>query len=221
MNTDLPKDSPDPRALHMVRDQLEARGLHDPRVLAAMAQVDRAAFVPLALQAHAYEDRPLPIGHGQTISQPYMVACMTALLALTPTARVLEIGTGSGYQSAVLASLAAEVHTLERHAALAEAALERFRRLGIHNVTVHHADGSLGWPARDPYDAILVTAAAPKLPEALLGQLADGGVLVCPVGDRKEQQLVVVHREGDTFSQRNDTRCVFVPLIGAQGWQEL
>jgi len=210
--------SPDPRALAMLRDQIEARGLRDPRVLGAMARVDRAAFVPTAQRAHAYEDRPLPIGEGQTISQPFMVACMTSLLALDPTSRVLEVGTGSGYQCAVLAELAGEVVSLERHAALADTAAVQLHALGYGNVAVHAADGSLGWPARAPYDAILVTAAAPALPEALLGQLAEGGTLVCPVGTRAEQELVVVRREGGVLKPCHAMRCVFVPLLGEQGW---
>lgn len=202
----------------MLQQQIVARGLHDPRVLAAMAAVDRGAFVPEAMRVNAYEDRPLPIGQEQTISQPYMVACMTALLALRPGARVLEVGTGSGYQAAVLAQLAGSVITVERHAALADAARARLAALGYQNVVVHHADGTLGWPEGAPYDAILVTAGAPEVPAALLAQLAPGGTLVCPVGTRAEQRLVVVHQGEAGLEQHYDTRCLFVPLLGAQGW---
>lgn len=218
MDPDATQPPPESPALLMLREQIQARGVKDERVLGAMARVDRAAFVPPEMRVHAYEDRPLPIGDGQTISQPYMVARMTALLALAPTARVLEIGTGSGYQTAVLAELAAEVVSVERQATLAHEAADRLLHRGYRNVTVHHADGTLGWPAREPYDAILVTAAAPALPKALLGQLADGGRLVCPVGSRAAQQLEVITRRGAAFNRQVDTRCIFVPLLGKQGW---
>jgi len=208
----------DPRAVDMVREQIVARGVTDPRVLAAMARVPRAAFVPEVSQEKAYEDRPLPIGCEQTISQPYMVAHMTELLRLTPTSRVLEIGTGSGYQTAVLAALAGRVVSVERHAALSDRAGTQLAALGYQNVALYTGDGSAGLPAEGPYDAILVTAGAPALPEALVGQLAEGGRLVCPVGPRKQQELLVITRRGSTFERETGTRCMFVPLVGTSGW---
>ena len=218
---DSPPENPDPRAEAMVRDQITARGVTDHRVLDAMARVPRAAFVPQDMQPHAYEDRPLPIGCGQTISQPFMVAHMTELLHLSPTSRVLEIGTGSGYQTAILSALAGRVVSVERHAPLAEAAAERLAALGYRNLEIYTGDGSAGWPQRAPYDAILVTAGAPVLPEALDAQLAEGGRLVCPVGSRTEQQLLVVTRRGDEFHREVGTRCMFVPLVGSSGWPEV
>lgn len=217
---DTAPETPDPSALQMVREQIAARGVTDPRVLDAMARVPRASFVPREWQPHAYEDRPLPIGCAQTISQPYMVAHMTELLRLSPTSRVLEIGTGSGYQTAVLAALAGRVVSIERHAALAEAAAQRLTGLGYRNVAVFTGDGSAGMPAEGPYDAILVTAGAPVLPNALEAQLADGGRLVCPVGPREQQQLLVVTRQGTAFQRELGTKCMFVPLVGASGWPE-
>lgn len=213
-------DNLDPRAVAMVREQIAARGVTDPRVLDALARVPREAFVPREWQAHAYEDRPLPIGCGQTISQPYMVAHMTELLHLSPTSRVLEIGTGSGYQTAVLAALAGRVVSVERHAALSKDAGRRLAALGYRNVALYTGDGSAGFPAEAPYDAILVTAGAPVLPEALQQQLADGGRLVCPVGPREQQQLLVLTRHGEAFDREAGTRCMFVPLVGTFGWDE-
>jgi protein-L-isoaspartate(D-aspartate) O-methyltransferase len=204
----------------MVREQLERRGVRDARVLAAMRRVPRHLFVPAAQQDAGYDDRALPIGEGQTISQPYMVAVMTAELALTETARVLEIGTGSGYQAAVLAAIAAEVISMERRADLATRARTVFETLGIRNVEVVIGDGSAGYPSRAPYDAIVVTAGAPRVPPALPAQLAIGGRLVVPVGTPSHQDLVILSRRPDGYDQRLGDACVFVPLIGEGGWSD-
>ena len=202
----------------MVRTQIEGRGVRDPRVLDAMRTVPRHVFVPPDKQSCAYDDRPLEVGFGQTISQPYMVAAMTELLELTPKDRVLEIGTGSGYQCAILASLAREVVSVERVERLAETARARLDELEYANVTVVVADGTLGCPEMAPFDAILVTAGAPYVPHALEQQLAGGGRLLCPAGDRSMQRLVKVVRHGDKLVTSEHTRCVFVPLIGENGW---
>ena len=202
----------------MVREQIEARGVTDPRVLEAMRRVPRHLFVPPDYRDLAYSDGPLPIGHGQTISQPFIVAYMTALLRLKGDEKVLEIGTGSGYQAAVLAHLAREVHTVERIPALAEQARQRLEALGLDNVTVHLGDGTLGLPELAPFDAILVTAAAPKVPQSLLDQLADGGRLVIPVGSRGVQYLERWLRFGDEFRRQVLDPVAFVPLIGEEGW---
>ncbi len=198
--------------------ELREEGIHDARVLAALARVPRHAFVPPHLLPHAYEDRPLPIGHGQTISQPYIVALSTEALALRPLDRALEIGTGSGYQTAILAELAGEVYTVERVPELAASAEERLRTLGYTNVRFRVGDGTLGWPEEAPFDAILVTAAAPRVPNPLLAQLAPGGRMVIPVGGRVSQELVLVRRDGDRWVQRRLCPCTFVPLIGEEGW---
>ncbi len=208
----------------MVATQIASRGVHDARVLAAMRAVPRHLFVPDAVRRDAYDDRPLPIGEGQTISQPYIVAAMTATLAPLATDRVLEIGTGSGYQSAILASLARSVVTIERHAGLAARAAETLAALGFSNVRVVVGDGSNGYPAEAPYERILVTAGAPAVPEALKDQLADGGRLVIPVGPEGFQQLMRVdrrgEREGPVFTAQEGEGCVFVPLIGRHGWPD-
>jgi protein-L-isoaspartate(D-aspartate) O-methyltransferase len=204
----------------MVATQLRARGVGDERVLAAMAEIPRHEFLPDGDRAEAYADRPLPIGERQTISQPYMVASMTALLGLTGGERVLEIGTGSGYQTAVLARLAAEVLSVERIPALSARARETLSRLGVRNVRFRVGDGSAGWPEEAPFDAVLVTAAAPEIPPALLDQLADPGLLVAPVGDRIVQDLVRVRRERGRDRHERHFKCIFVPLIGADGFRE-
>jgi protein-L-isoaspartate(D-aspartate) O-methyltransferase len=205
----------------MIDRHLRGRGIRDPRVLGAMEQVPRTAFVFDALIDQAYDDRPLPIGVGQTISQPYVVALMTEALKLRPTDRVLEVGTGSGYGAAVLAEIVAHVDTIERHAVLAASARRLLQRLGYGNVDVHVGDGSLGWPPGAPYQAIAVTAASPTIPPALIEQLADGGRLVIPVGDGELQDLVRVTRVGpDQVLEETLTTVRFVPLIGAQGWDE-
>jgi protein-L-isoaspartate(D-aspartate) O-methyltransferase len=206
----------------MVDRQIKNRGVRDEAVLSAMRQVPRERFVPAAVAAFAYEDRALPIGEDQTISQPYVVAMMTEALGLGPDDRVLEIGTGSGYAAAVLATIAAEVYTIERLEGLAESARRRLAELGYANVHVRHGDGSLGWPEHAPYDAIVVTAGGPDVPTALLDQLAVGGRLVMPVGSKfGGQRLVRIERTGTDSYEREDLEgVVFVPLIGAQGWPE-
>jgi protein-L-isoaspartate(D-aspartate) O-methyltransferase len=202
------------RRLRMVEEQLVARGLRDEEVLAAMRSVPRHLFVPDDLAGQAYADSPLPIGLGQTISQPYMVAIMTALLTVDVRSRVLEVGAGSGYQTAVLAEVAGEVCAIERLAPLAERARSVLARLGYGNVRLAIGDGARGWHELAPFHGILVAAAAEEVPPELLGQLADGGRLVVPVGSRRgDQVLTVVERVGDSFEERYDTRCRFVPLV--------
>ena len=202
------------RRLRMVEEQLVRRGLRDEDVLSAMRSVPRHLFVPETTAADAYADSPLPIGLGQTISQPYMVALMTTLLEVDVRSRVLEIGAGSGYQSAVLAEVAGEVFAIERLAPLAERARATLARLGYANVRLAIGDGARGWHEQAPFQGILVAAAADEVPPELLGQLADGGRLVVPVGrGRGEQVLTIIERDGDAFVERHDTRCRFVPLI--------
>jgi protein-L-isoaspartate(D-aspartate) O-methyltransferase len=204
----------------MVATQLRRRGIRDERVLAALQSVPREQFVPDWQRGVAYADEALPIPAGQTISQPYMVARMTELLAVGPGDRVLEIGTGSGYQAAVLATLGARVTTIERHAELAAAARERLVRLGFGDaVDVRVGDGSLGDPTSAPWPAIVVTAAAPSVPTPLREQLdPNGGRLVVPVGSRDRQDLILVTRRGNDWSEHNDGPCVFVPLVGEAGF---
>ncbi len=204
----------------MVRTQIAARGIRDERVLEAMRIVPRHLFVPAHMIGAAYRDSPLPIGQGQTISQPYIVAYMTEQLELDGDERVLEIGTGSGYQAAILSLLAEEVITVERFPQLAREAQERLTALGYDNVRVVVGDGSLGWPDEAPYDAIIVTAAAPEVPEPLKEQLTDGGRLVAPIGPRWTQELVKIRRIGDDFQVTPLIGVAFVPLIGRHGWQE-
>ena len=195
--------------------------IRDGRVLAAMSRVPRERFLPPDLHRYAYDDRPLPIGHGQTISQPLMVAIMTEVLRLKGHEKVLELGTGSGYQAAILAELAEQVITVERVAALAESAAQRLRELGYDNVAVRLSEeGTLGWPTEAPYDAILVTAGAPRVPQGLVEQLVDGGRLVIPVGKRYVQQLLSVQREKQGTRVTRHGQCRFVPLIGDDAWPE-
>ena len=204
----------------MVAQQIEARGIADARVLAALRAVPREAFVPAVERAFAYEDHPLPIGAGQTISQPYIVALTSAGLGLRGGERVLEIGTGCGYAAAVLGQIAAEVHSVERIESLAAQAREHLAGLGIANVHVHCADGSLGWPAAAPYDAIAVTAAGPEIPAALKAQLAPGGRIVMPVGERHGHQALLRWSLGADGREQVESLCDvrFVPLLGAQGF---
>jgi protein-L-isoaspartate(D-aspartate) O-methyltransferase len=206
--------------IEMVERQIAARGVEDARVLEAMRAVPRHLFVPDSSVAEAYADRPLPIGEGQTISQPYMVAVMTAALAPGPSDRVLEIGTGSGYQTAILARLAAAVVSIERHAPLAARAAETLRTLGVANADVRVGDGTEGAPADAPFDRILVTAGAPAIPDPLRRQLADGGRLVIPVGPSGFQHIRIIRREGEAYVESEGDPCVFVPLIGRHGWPE-
>jgi protein-L-isoaspartate(D-aspartate) O-methyltransferase len=204
----------------MVEDQFLGRDIRDARVLEAMRNVPRHVFVPEEHRDLAYRDSPLPIGQSQTISQPYIVALMTQMLDLHGDESVLEIGTGSGYQAAVLSQVACEVHTVERHETLAQQALACINALDIKNVTVHIGDGTRGWPPNAPYEAIIATAAAPKVPKPLLNQLADGGRLVIPVGGRIGQYLEIWNREGDDFHHKRTVAVAFVPLLGEYGWKE-
>jgi protein-L-isoaspartate(D-aspartate) O-methyltransferase len=202
----------------MVERQLRRRGVADERVLSAIGRVPRELFVPEGLRSHAYDDGALPIGHGQTISQPFVVATICALLGLEGHERVLDVGTGSGYQAAVLAELAAEVVTIERVPELAEEARERLLAAGYPSVEVRVGDGSLGVPERAPFDAIAVAAAAPSVPRALYEQLSDGGRLVLPRGSRRGQDLVLVLRTPDGPAERASISCRFVPLVGDEGF---
>lgn len=204
----------------MVEKQIRRRGVFDPQVLQAMEEVPRHEFVPAELQARAYEDAPLPIGGGQTISQPYIVAAMTAGLRLLPSDRVLEVGTGCGYQAAILSRMVAAVYSIEVRPELASAAAERLSRLGFSNVSVHCGDGTLGLPGFAPFNAILVAAAAPSIPQPLAGQLTEGGRMILPVGPPDHQQLVLIVRHGTSFVTTRLEPCQFVPLIGRHGWQE-
>jgi protein-L-isoaspartate(D-aspartate) O-methyltransferase len=203
----------------MVAQQLRARGIRDERVLGAMGSVPRERFVSPDLADRAYADAALPAALGQTISQPLMVALMTELLAVEPGVRVLEIGTGTGYQAAVLAAIGCRVTSIERLADLAAAARQRLSALGYAEVVkVLVGDGSLGSPGGGPWERIIVTAGAPRIPEALVAQLADGGRLVIPVGSRYAQDLVLVERTGEGTGTTSHGPCVFVPLVGADGW---
>ena len=204
----------------MVTWQIEKRGVTNLALLRALRAVPRHLFVDADLRAHAYSDYPLPIANGQTISQPYIVALMTSLLQLNGSEKVLEIGTGSGYQAAVLSLLAREVHSVEYIPSLASEAAERLRGLGYANVTVHCGDGSLGWEEHALYDAIMVTASAPKEPPPLLEQLSPTGRLVLPVGSRGMQRLELWHQENAAWQPQEILPVVFVPLRGELGWQD-
>lgn len=213
------QESPAELRARMVQEQLQDRGIRSEAVLQAMGEVPREAFLPLERERQAYNDQALPLSQGQTISQPFMVAVMTEALGLEPSHRVLEIGTGSGYQTAILAELAAEVYSLERIPGLASQAEETLRELGYENVRIQVGDGSQGWAEESPFDSILVTAGAPDVPGSLKEQLReDGGRLVIPVGDRWVQDLVRVVRRGDEFGSENLLACRFVPLLGKEGW---
>lgn len=205
----------------MVEHQIISRGISDPAVLAAMRTVPREAFVPTRMRQHSYEDRPLPIEESQTISQPYIVALMAESLSLSSADRVLEIGIGSGYAAAVLSLIVSEVFGIERYAALAELAAQRAADLGYDNIHVRCGDGTAGWPEHAPFDAILVSASGPKVPESLLHQLKVGGRLVIPVGpDLHSQELLrVVRVDEHNYQQTTLTRVQFVPLVGSEGWK--
>jgi len=202
----------------MLKEQLIPRGINDPNVLKALETVPRHLFVEDALRGQAYGDFSLPIGEGQTISQPYIVALMTQSLQLKPTDTVLEIGTGCGYQTAILSQLCAKVHTVERIKPLMIKARRNFDQLHYLNIVCKVDDGTLGWKAHAPYDAIMVTAAGPSIPEALLAQLADPGRMVLPVGDRQGQELIVVNKSQNQTTYSSIELVRFVPLIGEQGW---
>jgi len=202
----------------MVESQLAARGITEARLLAAFQKIPRHLFIPKEFQHEAYADHPLPIGAGQTISQPYIVAMMTEALRLQGHERVLEIGSGSGYQTAILAELALEVFSVERLAELLPSVRERLTSLGYVNVHLAVGNGSVGWPEHAPYDAILVSAAAPEVPEPLLTQLADLGRMVVPIGPPQAQTLVRVEKRHGAVHRRELASCVFVPLVGKHGW---
>ncbi len=203
----------------MIRRQIVDRGIHDERVLDALRQVPRNQFFPLDQQQNAFDDHAWPIGHGQTISQPYIVALMTHRLDVQADHKVLEIGTGSGYQTAILAKLASEVYTIERLKPLLDEAFHRLFLLNLQNVRFRYGDGSEGWPAEAPFDRILIAAGAPELPRSLLlSHLKDGGLAVLPVGPRTEQTLLGVRRRGNDLLTASIIRCKFVPLIGKAGW---
>jgi protein-L-isoaspartate(D-aspartate) O-methyltransferase len=204
----------------MVETQIRKRHVSDNRVLECLEHIPRHEFVPPEVRGRAYEDAPLPIGEGQTISQPYIVAAMTAALRLQGNERVLEVGTGFGYQAAVLSCLAREIFSVEFRAVLATEASERLAKLGYRNVHVHCGDGTLGLPEFAPYDAILVAAAAPSVPTPLLAQLAEGGRMVVPVGGVENQDLRLIERSDDTFRTIGLEPCRFVPLLGVHGWKE-
>ncbi len=203
----------------MVKDQLRGRGIRDERLLSAMAEVPREAFIAAEDASKAYGDFPLPIGAGQTISQPYIVAAMLEKLELRPRDRVLEVGTGTGYEAAILGELATEVWTVERQPELAENARVILQKLEYANVNVLQADGSRGLAEEAPFDKILVAAAAPRVPQNLIEQLADGGRMIVPVGTRAEQQLQLLRKVGDEIVIEREDLCRFVPLIGEQGWE--
>jgi len=204
----------------MIEAQLRRRGIRDERVLEAMLRVPRHEFVPPAYQKAAYDDRPLPIGQTETISQPYIVAAMTLAARVAPGDKALEVGTGSGYQAAILAYLGAKVWTIERNPELADSARERLKRLGFSGLEVISGDGSEGLAAEAPYQIILVTAAAPEVPPNLLGQLAEAGRMVIPVGDLIHQDLLLIFKHDQQVAKRMLDPCQFVPLIGKQGWPE-
>ncbi|MGB7438235.1 MAG: protein-L-isoaspartate(D-aspartate) O-methyltransferase [Candidatus Acidiferrum sp.] len=209
-----------PARIEMVETQIRKRGIKDVGVLRAMTVVPRHEFVPEQHRSEAYSDEPLGIGGGQTISQPYIVAAMTEALGLTGSEEVLDIGTGCGYQAAVLSVLCREVYSIEYRPELARSAAERLERLGFANVHVHCGDGSLGLKESAPYDAILVAASAPSVPTPLLEQLGDQGRLIAPIGAEDHQELVLVTRHGSEYSAEHREGCRFVPLLGRFGWKE-
>ena len=211
----------DPRRIRekMVRDQVESRGVDDPAVLKAMRSVPRHLFVDEALQVQAYEDHPLPIGHGQTISQPYIVALMSSILSVSPGMKVLEIGTGSGYQAAVLAEMGADVYTVERIRPLYQRSRKLFSELKYHYIKTKLDDGTMGWPEKSPFDRILVTAGGPRIPQPLVEQLADPGVLVIPVGDgRRSQTLIRLTLDEGRIEEEKMGNVAFVDLVGKFAW---
>jgi protein-L-isoaspartate(D-aspartate) O-methyltransferase len=202
----------------MITEQLIPRGIIEKRILEAFSSVPREEFVSDELKSLAYNDSPLPAGNNQTISQPYMVALMTQLILPKQNDKILEVGTGSGYQAAILARLAKRVYSVERFSDLADTARERFKMLNIDNIEVICGDGSLGLPAEAPFEGVVVTAAAPKVPKSLKSQLAEGGRLVIPVGQIHMQSMLKVTRQGNEFIEDYYENCVFVPLVGKEGW---
>ena len=204
----------------MVRSQIEARGIKAPKVLAAFRRVPRHLFVSEALRDQAYGDYPLPIGEQQTISQPYIVAEMTQALDLGEDDRVLEIGTGSGYQAAILAQIVYRVYTIERKRPLYLKARNLFDKLHYHNIVMKYADGTKGWQEESPFDGVIVTAGAPQIPDVLIDQLADGGRMVLPVGNQHTQELIKIFRDDQNIRQTNLGGCRFVKLVGEHGWRE-
>ncbi|MBK5100875.1 MAG: protein-L-isoaspartate(D-aspartate) O-methyltransferase [Desulfobacteraceae bacterium] len=204
----------------MVKNQLVPRGISDPRVLGAMGKVPRHCFVEEALSGEAYNDHPLPIGHKQTISQPYIVALMTEALQLTGKEKTLEIGTGSGYQTAILAELSDKVYTIERIRPLMVKARSILAELGYDNILFKAFDGTLGWKEYELYDAIMVTAGAPKIPQPLFDQMAEGGRLIIPVGNKFSQELIKVTKKKGSYIESNLGGCRFVDLVGVHGWNE-
>jgi len=208
------------RREEMVREQIEKRGITDPLVLNALRTVPRHLFVSEALMDQAYGDYPLPIGEQQTISQPVIVAEMTQARQLNPQDRVLEIGTGSGYQAAILAAIAYRVYTIERKHALFVKTRQLFDRLKYHNIVTRYSDGTSGWKEESPFDAIIVTAGAPKMPGVLIGQLANGGRLVMPVGDQHSQDLIKLYKDERGIHTTNLGGCRFVKLVGEHGWKD-
>lgn len=213
MNFDVQREA-------MVCRQLAQRGIRDERVLAAFRKVARERFVPAASVSKAYGDHPVDIGSGQTVSQPYMVGLMLAHLQLRGAERTLEIGTGSGYQTALLAELCGEVYTIERIESLAASAEERLQNMGFGNIRFRVGDGTLGWPEEAPFDAIVVSAGGPRVPESLRAQLAECGRLVIPVGDAGMQDLFVIERAGNKFKEESVCPCMFVKLVGKDGWEK-
>jgi protein-L-isoaspartate(D-aspartate) O-methyltransferase len=205
----------------MIQTQVIDRGIRDERVLSALRSVPRDRFFPAGTRDEAFADRAAPIGHGQTISQPYIVALMTQRLEVQPHHKILEIGTGSGYQTAILAKLAADVYTIERVKPLLDEAWERLMELNIRNVHYRHGDGTLGWAQAAPFDRVLIAAGAPELPRRLLlEQLKDGGLAVLPIGPHDEQMLMLVRRSGDKLETTDISPCRFVKLIGHEGWSQ-
>ena len=215
-----PRDLYEVARRRMVAEQIVPGGVSDQRVLDAMGKVKRHSFVSPGMEGQAYDDRPLPIGFGQTISQPAIVALMTQALCLKGTERILEIGTGSGYQSAILAELAREVFTIERIKELSIRARTALYRLRYSNVKLRIGDGTMGWPEEAPFDGIIVTAGAPVVPQGLVGQLVDGGRLIIPVGDEDIQYLDVIQRVGGEIKRKSVTACRFVKLVGKHGWRD-
>ena len=203
----------------MVERQIEARGIRDPRLIGAMLEIPRHLFIPPPYDRAAYDDNPLPIGSGQTISQPYIVALMTELLHPKATDNVLEIGAGSGYQAAILSRLVRRLTTIERIKMVADLARKNLKAIGIDNVVVIEGDGTLGYPGNAPYNGIIITAATPDVPQPLIDQLADGGTLVAPVGGRDLQDLITIQRQGTSLTREFHGGVRFVPLIGEHGWE--